>query len=199
MVKKLTSSEVHDTVRRKYGEICCSIQDRFKYPTGREGIVLLGYDLTVVNSIPADVVKSFCGVGNLFSLGRIEPGNVVLDVGCGAGFDLIFAGKSTGTKGRMAGIDLVPKMIEKARQNVLDSGLDNCNFKIAGSESIPFDDNEFDTVISNGSLYLSPLKEKTFLDIHRVLKPGGSFRFADVVLKDNLPDDVMSFFDGWSG
>ncbi len=199
MVRKLTSDEIHDTVRRRYAEISCSLQNRFKYPTGREAIVLLDYDPAYLKNMPDDAVGSFCGVGNPFSLGLIEPGNRVLDIGCGGGFDLLIAGRMSGSGSLIKGIDLVPAMVEKAGRNILEAGLPHCEVILAGSESLPFDENEFDAVISNGSIYLSPIKEQTLIEINRVLKKGGRFQFADVVLKDDLPDDVVRYFDGWSG
>ena len=199
MEKKLTSEEIHLKVSKKYAEISCSIKDRFKYPTGREGAELLGYDLRFYEEIPEPATASFCGVGNPFTLGEIREGEIVLDVGCGGGLDLIAAAQMTGSSGAAVGIDLVPKIVENVRNNIKSAGLTNCEVKEAGSESLPFKDNEFDIVISNGALYLSPLKEKTFSEIYRVLKPGGRLHFADVVLKDDLSESITRFFDGWSG
>lgn len=198
-MRKLASMEVHEKVRRKYKEISCSIKDRFKYPTGREGVRTLGYDQSVVENIPEEIVESFCGTGNPFSLGPVHPGDVVLDVGCGGGFDLLAAYHSTGPTGHLFGIDLVPAMVEKARRNIMHMNLTNCEIRTAGSELLPFDSDTFDVVISNGAIYLSPLKKKTLQEIYRVLKPGGRFQFSDVVLKDDLPEKVSDCFDGWSG
>jgi len=199
MQKKLTPEEVHLKVSRKYAKMVCSIKDRFKYPTGREGARLLGYDLSSFREIPEAAIASFCGVGNPFTPGEIREGQRVLDVGCGGGLDIIIAAQMTGPSGAAVGIDLVPKIVENASNNIKSVGLANCKVKEAGSESLPFKDNEFDIVISNGALYLSPLKEKTFCEIYRVLKPGARLQFADVVLKDDLPESITRFFDGWSG
>jgi SAM-dependent methyltransferase len=191
--------EVHDKVRRKYEQIACSIRDRFKYPTGREGLLELGYDQSVVKNIPEEIADSFCGVGNPFSLGQIYKGEVILDVGCGGGFDLLAAHHLTGPAGHVYGIDLVPVMAEKAGGYIMHMNLTNCEIRTAGSEMLPFDSETFDVVISNGAIYLSPLKKKTLQEIYRVLKPGGRLQFADVVLKDDLPEKVSACFDGWSG
>lgn len=199
MIRKLSSAEVHEKVRRKYAEIACSIKDRFKYPTGREGLLMLGYDLPVAGTIPQGIVESFCGVGNPFSLGAVCPGETVMDLGCGGGFDVVMARHFTGHEGRVYGIDLVPEMAEKAKRNIMSMELSNCQIRVAGSEALPFDDETFDVIISNGAIYLSPLKEKSLREVYRTLKPGGRFQFADVVLNDDLPEKVAACFDGWSG
>jgi arsenite methyltransferase len=199
MPGKLSSNEVHEKVRKRYAEISCSIKDRFKYPTGMEGALMLGYDLPVVKKIPEGIAGSFCGVGNPFSLGPVGPGEIVLDAGCGGGFDVVMAHNFAGPEGQVYGIDLVPEMAEKARRNIVSMGLSNCEILVAASEAIPFSDNTFDVIISNGSIYLSPLKEKSLREVFRTLKPGGRFQFADVVLKDDLPEKVAACFDGWSG
>jgi arsenite methyltransferase len=199
MTIKMSSNEVHEKVRRRYAEISCSIKDRFKYPTGREGLLMLGYDLPVALSIQEGIVESFCGVGNPFILGPVRPGETVLDVGCGGGFDVIMARHFTGPEGRVYGIDLVPEMADKAKRSIISMELSNCEVQVTGSEVLPFDDKTFDIIISNGAIYLSPLKEKSLSEVLRTLKPGGRFQFADVVLNDDLPGKVMACFDSWSG
>lgn len=166
---------------------------------GREGLLMLRYDLPAAGAVPEGIIESFCGVGNPFSLGPVSLGDTVLDVGCGGGLDVVMARHFTGTEGWVYGIDLVPEMVEKAGRNIDSMGLSNCDIKVAASEEIPFDDNIFDVIISNGAIYLSPLKEKSLSEVYRVLKPGGRFQFADVVLNDDLPEKVAACFDGWSG
>lgn len=199
MINKLSSNEVHEKVRRRYAEISCSIKDRFKYPTGKEGALLLGYDLQAAGAVTEGIIESFCGVGNPFSLGPVSLGDAVLDVGCGGGLDVVMARHFTGTEGRVYGIDLVPEMVEKAGRNIDSLGFSNCEIQVAASEDLPIDDNTFDVIISNGAIYLSPYKDKSLGEVYRVLKPGGRFQFADVVLNDDLPEKVAACFDGWSG
>ncbi len=191
--------EIYDAIRKKYAEVSVSVEGIFKYPTGREGAEFLGYDLSVVNGLPDTMTGSFCGVGNPFSLGDIKYGETVLDIGSGGGFDLLMAGNLVGPEGHVFGIDLTPEMVEKARLNVTDAGLRNAEVKLVGSDSIPFDDGYFDVIISNGVLNLSPRKEKTFQEIFRVLKPGGRFQFADIVLKEGSPQKETCSINDWTG
>lgn len=175
-----------------------SAADHFKYPTGREGATTLGYDPSAVQAAPVDLLASFCGVGNPFSLGEIRPGDRVLDVGCGAGFDLFVAGRLVGDSGRVTGVDLTAEMATRARENLQRAGLTNCTVVQIHSEELPFPDHSFDVVISNGVINLSPCKQACFSEIHRVLRPGGRLLFADVVLEGELPAQVADSPQAWS-
>lgn len=198
MGKKLDITHIKDAVLKKYAEVSQSAEGKFNYPTGKKGAQMLGYDLSVIDRVKDEVLESFCGVGNPFTLGVINSGEALLDVGCGAGFDLINAAHLTGPTGRVYGIDITPEMVEKARKNLRYSGIDKSQVHVAGSESIPYDDQAFDVVISNGVLNLSPFKEKSFQEIYRVLKPGGRLQFADIVLKKELPADIAGSLEAWS-
>ena len=193
-----TPEEIQRAVRAKYAEISCSAAGRFRYPTGRAGAIALGYDLSVLSDLPDDVLDTFCGVGNPFALESIHSGEKVLDIGCGAGLDMILASRLVGPAGRVCGIDLTPEMVEKARANFVRAGVNNANAVVAGSEAIPYDNDTFDVVISNGVLNLSPLKERSFREIFRVLKPGGRLRFADIILKEDLPAELANSLEAWS-
>lgn len=148
--------------------------------------------------MPESILKSFCGVGNPFSLGAIGPGTSVLDIGSGAGFDLFVASRLVGESGKVCGIDLTEEMVELALQGIAEAGLANLEAIYVSSEKIPYDDNTFDTVISNGVINLSPCKEELFKDIFRVMKEGGSLQFADVVLEKELPGTLVGSAEAWS-
>ncbi len=175
-----------------------SAEGKFQYPTGKDGANALGYDPAVTASAPDNFFKSFCGVGNPFSLGKISPGSTLLDLGCGAGFDLFVASKLVGGNGRLCGIDLTEEMVQMARENLTLAGVVGVEIKKVDSESIPYDDQSFDVVISNGVINLSPDKQTTFSEISRVLKPGGKLQFADVVLENELPADLAASAEAWS-
>ena len=175
-----------------------SSEGKFAYPTGRAGAEALGYDPLFIREAPASILNSFCGVGNPFSLGKIKPGDSVLDVGSGAGFDLYVAGRLAGETGRVCGIDLTKEMVDVARQGLAASGLKNFEVTRISGESIPYKDNTFDTIISNGVINLSPCKQEMFREIFRVLKNGGKLQFADVVLEKELPDRLVGSAEAWS-
>ena len=175
-----------------------SSEGKFTYPTGRAGAAALGYDPLYINAAPIALLKSFCGVGNPFSLGKILPGNNVLDVGSGAGFDLYVAKHLAGESGRVCGIDLTREMIDCARENLAACGMDSIELIHVSADEIPYNDSTFDMVISNGVINLSPCKQKLFQEVFRVLKNGGKLQFADVVLEKELPGTLAGSLEAWS-
>ncbi len=198
MAAQIDENKIQDAVRQRYAQVSKSALGKFNYPTGRDGAIQQGYDPLITESMPAELIESFCGVGNPFKLGAIKPGEALLDVGCGAGFDLIVASRMVGEDGKVCGIDLTPEMAEKAKSNLERYGVQNYDVRTAGAEHIPYSDETFDIVISNGVLNLSPLKEKCFREIYRVLKPDGRLQFADIVLKEDCAGAMCSTLEAWS-
>jgi 2-polyprenyl-3-methyl-5-hydroxy-6-metoxy-1,4-benzoquinol methylase len=117
--------EIQTAVRNKYAEVSESAEGKFKYPTGKAGATALGYDLSILGDMSDELVATFCGVGNPFSLGPINRGEAVLDIGSGAGFDLIVASRMVGQEGKVCGIDLTPEMAKKAETNLKIAGVNN--------------------------------------------------------------------------
>ena len=197
MSKQQRLEDIQQAIRKKYAEVSHSSKGIFSYPTGEKGANLLGYNLSEFTRLPNELLESFCGVGNPFSLGPIEKEDSILDIGCGAGFDLFVASTKVGENGKVCGIDLTPEMVTKATKNLQ---LASCQVEVqvGSSEEIPFDRDTFDVVTSNGVLNLSPLKEQSFKEIYRVLKPGGQLQFADIILKEKLPEEITGNLDAWS-
>ena len=191
-------NSIREAVRKRYAEVSSSTAGRFEYLTGRGGALALGYERTMLDAIPNDMLVAFCGVGNPFALGPVRSGDDVLDVGCGAGVDLMIAARLVGPNGRVCGLDLTPEMVEKARANLGRIDLPRAEVALGTSEAIPFGDGSFDVVLSNGVLNLSPLKEQSYREIYRVLRRGGRLQFADIVLKGDLAPEVVGNLDAWS-
>ncbi len=191
-------SQIRNAVRARYSDTARSAEGKFKYPTGRDGARALNYDQRVIARMPDALIQSFCGVGNPFSLGEIEAGSAVLDIGCGSGFDLIVASGVVGSAGKVCGIDLTGEMIQQARKNFQFFGITNIEAIQVSSETIPYNDKTFDVVISNGVINLSPCKRELFRDIYRVLKPGGRMQFADIINEDKQSAVVGGELASWA-
>ncbi len=189
---------ITQAIQKKYVQVASSAQGKFKYDTGKKGAEALGYEAEILEEIPEKLLESFCGVGNPFSIWKISPGEDVLDIGCGAGFDLIVARRRVGETARVCGVDLTEEMISRARQNFELLGIDNIETHHITSEILPFADNSFDAVISNGVINLSPAKVELFAEIYRVLRPGGRLQFADMVSDGKIPPQVAASLESWS-
>jgi len=149
--------------------------------------------------VPEAAVESFAGVANPFSLGELEAGERVLDLGCGAGTDTLVAAQMVGPKGHVTGIDMTPEMLAKARSAAEGMGLANVELVEGEAEQLPFEDETFDIVISNGVIDLVPDKDAVFSEIFRVLKPGGRIQIADVSIQKPVSEEGRRNIDLWTG
>jgi SAM-dependent methyltransferase len=198
MAEQPDQQVIHQAIRKRYTEVASSAVGKFAYPTGRAGAVGLGYDVDVIDTIPAASLAAFCGVGNPWRLGLPRAGETVLDIGCGAGVDLVVGAQRVGVSGRVWGIDLTPAMARQAQHTLSQMGLSNGQVALAQAEALPFATGSMDVVMSNGMLNLSPQKASSFREIWRVLKPGGRLQFADMTLRETLPAELTASLDAWS-
>jgi SAM-dependent methyltransferase len=141
---------IEEGIRGKYAKASVTPEGLFRYPTGRAGLEAVKYDSNVIRDLPEAAVASYCGVGNPFTLGPIHEGEAVLDIGCGGGVDTLVAGIMVGPEGKAIGIDMVPEMLARARENLRKTPLKNITFQETSGEDLPFPDESFDVVISNG-------------------------------------------------
>jgi arsenite methyltransferase len=191
--------QLREQVRDKYREVALEPHATFHFHTGRPLAARLGYDDRVVDALPDRAVESFAGVANPFSLRRLEPGEYVVDLGSGAGFDSFVAAEQLGATGRVVGIDMTPEMLRKSRDTADALRVTNVEFREGLAESIPVDDGWADVVISNGVINLCADKRAVFAEIRRVLRPRGRLQFADIANGRPVPPEALRDIDLWTG
>ncbi len=185
-------------IKKTYASVSEDPDKDFFFPTGRAWAEDLDYPAELA-TVPERAAESFAGVANPFSLGRLEPGERVLDLGCGAGTDSLVAAQMVGPEGRVTGIDMTPQMLAKARAAAAELGAGNVEFVDGEVERLPFDDASFDVVISNGVIDLIPDKDAVFGEIFRVLAPGGRLQIADVTIQRPVSEEGRRNIDLWTG
>ena len=186
-------------VRDKYREVAVDPHRTFHFHVGRVNASRLGYAPDAVDALPDRAVESFAGVGNPFSLRRLQPGERVVDVGSGAGFDSFIAAGQVGSTGRVVGVDMTPEMLDKSRATADALGFAHVEFCDGLAERLPVEDEWADAVISNGVINLCADKEAVFKEIRRVLKPGGWLQFADIANGRPVPPEALRDIDLWTG
>ena len=190
---------LREQVREKYREVATDPHRAFHFHTGRPLAARLGYDADAVDALPERAVESFAGVGNPFSLRRLQPGEQVVDVGSGAGFDSFIAAGQVGGSGRVVGVDMTAEMLDKSRATAAALGLAHVEFREGLAERLPVEDGWADAVISNGVINLCADKKAAFEEIRRVLRPGGRLQFADIANGLPVPPDALRDIDLWTG
>jgi arsenite methyltransferase len=191
--------ELRAEVQAKYAAVAVAPNDEFHFHTGRLAAERCRYDMAAVDAIPAVAVESFAGVANPFELRTLLPGERVVDLGSGAGFDSFIAGRAVGSEGHVVGVDMTDEMLEKSRSIADDIGARNVEFRTGFLEDLPVEDGWADVVISNGVLNLCPDKKGAFSEAWRVLRSGGVIQFADIANGLPVPVEAMRHIDLWTG
>jgi arsenite methyltransferase len=185
-------------IKKTYAAVSEEPDRQFIFPTGRAWAEDLDYPPELAN-VPDRAVASFAGVANPWSLGLLEPGERVLDLGSGAGTDSLIAAQMVGPDGHVTGIDMTPEMLATARAAASEMGTENVAFVEAEAEQLPFADKSLDVVVSNGVIDLIPDKDAVFAEIFRVLVPGGRIQIADVTIQNPVSAEGRRDIDLWTG
>ena len=190
---------LRDEIQKTYTDVSTRPEQEFIFPTGRAWAEELGYPRELLDRVPEATAESFAGVANHFLLGELEQGETVLDLGCGAGTDLLIAAQMVGPGGRAIGIDMTPSMVARARASADQMGLDNVELHQGVIERVPLEDESVDVVISNGVIDLVPDKEAVFSEIWRLLRKGGRLQIADVTIRRPVSEEGRRDIDLWTG
>ena len=196
-LERMSVGEIKQAVADKYSEVAQKPGAEFNFPVGREFAESVGYPQGELNRLPATMWESFTGAGNPQPYVDPQPGETVLDLGCGAGLDLLFYARAVGKEGKLYGLDLSLAMLEKAKRNLEACAVQNVEFLNVAADAIPLPDMSVDLVTANGIYNLSPDKDAVMREVYRVLKPGGRTVFAEIVLKSALPEEIRKDVNDW--
>jgi arsenite methyltransferase len=185
-------------IKKTYASVSTEPEKDFIFPTGRPWAEDLGYPDELAN-VPETAVQSFAGVANPWTMGRLAAGERVLDLGSGAGTDALVTAQMVGPEGHVTGIDMTPEMLATARAAAAEMGATNVEFVESEAEHLPFAEESFDVVISNGVIDLIPDKDAVFSELHRVLVPGGRLQVADVTIQNPVSEEGRRNIDLWTG
>lgn len=198
MSQSLDESELERKVKGVYQDVAEDPGEDYHFDTGRELAVHLGYKDSHLDMIPEAALESFAGVGYHFDLADLQPGHDVLDMGCGSGTDVFVAAVQVGEAGSVTGLDMTKEQLEKARRLRDEAGMSNVTIEKGKIEDLPFEDDSFDVVVSNGVINLSPMKERVFEEASRVLRAGGRIAISDICSESEMPDSIKNDPDLWA-
>jgi SAM-dependent methyltransferase len=193
------TQQLRHAVSAMYARVAADPGGDYHFHRGaRYATNVLGYDAQELARLPIDSTASFAGVGNPLGLGELHPGSTVLDIGCGAGTDLLLAAQRVGPTGRAIGVDMTADMLARTRASATTMGLTNVDLRAGDAESLPVDTASVDVVISNGVLNLTTDKTQAFAEIARVVSPGGRLLLADIVVENELSEGIRNDIDLWA-
>lgn len=194
--------EIKKYVRERYGErvkdstehSCCGSKSK---QFDSRVTLAAGYTEEQLAGLPAHAAEHSFGCGNPVALSGIQTGQTVLDIGSGAGIDVLLAARKVGPEGHVIGLDMTPEMIEAAKKNASEAGATNVEFRLGDAEEMPVESGTVDWIISNCVINLAPDKAKVFREAYRVLRPGGRILVSDLVTH-NLPEDIRQSLEAWA-
>ena len=191
--------QLRQAIQAEYALVAEEPDRGFHFHTGRPLAALLGYAEAWLEGIPEPTIASFAGTGNPFSLGALQAGERVVDVGSGGGIDSLIAARMVGPSGKVIGVDMTPAMLDTARTSAAAAGLSNVEFREAFGEALPVEDGWADVVISNGVLNLMPDKDAALREMARVLRPGGRLQVGDILVQKAVPESAKRQVELWTG
>lgn len=195
----LDQDVLREAIREEYTLVAVEPGRGYHFHTGRALAQRLGYTEEWLGGIPETCIESFAGTGNPFLSGILNPGEKIVDVGSGAGFDSLIAARMVSPGGQVLGIDMTPAMVQKAKEAALEAAVGNVEFHLGYAESLPIEAGWADRIISNGVLNLLPDKDASLQEMRRVLKPGGWLQIGDILVQKAVPANVKSMIDLWTG
>lgn len=198
MAQSLDVDKLEREVKTVYRDVARTPDGEFHFEMGRPLAERLGYPPQDLDRIPADAIDSFAGVGYHFDLEDLEEGDDVLDLGSGSGMDAFIAALHVGETGSVTGLDMTDEQLEKARRLRDEAGLDTVSFEEGYIEDLPFEDESFDAVVSNGVINLSAAKERVFEEVYRVLRSDGRLALSDIISETRMPESIKTSADLWA-
>ncbi len=198
-IPTLSLDDLRVEIKKEYTSVALNPSKGYHFHTGRRLAGILGYDEALYAGLPEANIASFAGTGNPFALGPIHPGETVVDIGSGAGFDSLIASRLVGPAGRVIGFDMTDEMLKKARAGAAAMGATHVEFREGLAESLPLPDAFADVVISNGVLNMMLDKATTLAEWRRILKPGGRLQVGDILVEREVPADAVDDISLWTG
>lgn len=193
----LGPTELRAAVRDRYAAVASDPEGQYAFRVGRDFAEALGYPSELLDSLPVSAIDAFTGVATPMLRADLQPGETVLDLGCGGGLDLALAARAVGPTGRAIGVDMAEPMVERASATMRSLGFDWADARVGYAEALPVPDASVDCVVANGILNLSPDKSEVLAEVARILKPGGRFILAETTLRHELPPGSVNGLEDW--